>query len=50
MKNRDIRALESVQHYLIRVVRITHEHQTKRKTLFSTHNHNLNNIVFGVKS
>ena len=45
-KNRDIRALESVQHYLIRVVRIIRELQTKRKTLFSTHNHNFNNIGF----
>ena len=46
-KNRDhyANALESVHQYLIRVLKITREHRAKSKTIFSTHNHNINNIV-----
>ena len=39
------RALESVHHYLIRVLKIPANTKQKSKTIFSTHNHNINNIV-----
>ena len=39
------RALESIHHYLIRVLKIPANTKQKSKTIFSTHNHNINNIV-----